>query len=109
MCSSSSSHALRQTFGELRASGFFRRTPLRRGPLPNSWLKLDQLQSTGSFKDRGISHMMRGACADRHVSQVVCSSGGNAGALLHLHLVLLLLSLLSQSMQTRTCVWSCDA
>ena len=41
-------------------------------------LKLEYLQVSGSFKDRGISHMVR-TLAVPGVERVVCSSGGNAG------------------------------
>jgi L-serine/L-threonine ammonia-lyase len=41
-------------------------------------LKLDALQVSGSFKDRGISHMMR-TLAVPGINHVISSSGGNAG------------------------------
>ena len=41
--------------------------------------KMDLLQPSGSFKDRGISHMIRTLKASKSVSKLICSSGGNAG------------------------------
>ncbi|PAA55083.1 hypothetical protein BOX15_Mlig001465g1, partial [Macrostomum lignano] len=44
------------------------------------WLKLENCQPTGSFKIRGIGCMVqRALLADKGCSQVVSSSGGNAG------------------------------
>ncbi len=42
------------------------------------YVKLDALQASGSFKDRGMAHL----CAtleNEGVSELICSSGGNAG------------------------------
>ncbi|KAI7829833.1 tryptophan synthase beta subunit-like PLP-dependent enzyme [Gamsiella multidivaricata] len=46
----------------------------------NIWLKLENLQPSGSFKIRGLGHMCQKA-ALKHGSKthLVCSSGGNAG------------------------------
>lgn len=59
-------------------------TPLLQAPLglfaapQRPWLKMDALQPSGSFKMRGISHLLRErAAADAR--SVVCASGGNAG------------------------------
>jgi len=43
--------------------------------------KMENFQPSGSFKDRGISHMMRALMAEgrQRVRKVICSSGGNAG------------------------------
>lgn len=41
--------------------------------------KMDNLQPSGSFKDRGISHMIKTLVEQSTVSKLVCSSGGNAG------------------------------
>jgi L-serine/L-threonine ammonia-lyase len=43
------------------------------------FFKLDNLQPSGSFKDRGISHMINFLVKEGPVSRLVCSSGGNAG------------------------------
>eukprot|EP00547_Thalassionema_nitzschioides_P007685 CAMPEP_0194219492 /NCGR_PEP_ID=MMETSP0156-20130528/26107_1 /TAXON_ID=33649 /ORGANISM="Thalassionema nitzschioides, Strain L26-B" /LENGTH=335 /DNA_ID=CAMNT_0038949175 /DNA_START=107 /DNA_END=1114 /DNA_ORIENTATION=- len=67
-----------------REQGLFRSTPLIRSiPLSqlankNIYLKLDALQESGSFKDRGMAHL----CAnllEQGVKRLVSSSGGNAG------------------------------
>ena len=60
---------------------FTRNTPLIVGKSIGhckTMLKLDYLQPSGSFKDRGISHMMKTLTVDG-VTKVICSSGGNAG------------------------------
>lgn len=67
-----------QSIEAVRAKGFFRNTPLVPGPR-NCLLKLDNLQSSGSFKDRGIGYMMHQVSAATKVSRFICSSGGNAG------------------------------
>ena len=43
--------------------------------------KMETFQPSGSFKDRGISHMMRQLMqrGQQPVTKVICSSGGNAG------------------------------
>lgn len=46
-----------------------------RGPV---WLKMDALQPSGSFKMRGISHLVQTRVA-AGARAVVCASGGNAG------------------------------
>ncbi|OZJ04832.1 hypothetical protein BZG36_02323 [Bifiguratus adelaidae] len=47
----------------------------------NVWLKLDNLQPSGSFKIRGIGYMIQRAMQKDHFThpQLVSSSGGNAG------------------------------
>ncbi|KAI5867297.1 pyridoxal-phosphate dependent enzyme [Durotheca rogersii] len=45
----------------------------------NVFLKLENLQPAGSFKSRGIGHMMRAAAGARPDARFYCSSGGNAG------------------------------
>ncbi|OWP02200.1 serine family amino acid catabolism- protein [Marssonina coronariae] len=66
------------------------RTPLIESPSLSTaagcriFLKLDNFQPSGSFKYRGISHLMRSATLDRDQSSFTqlhyyCSSGGNAG------------------------------
>ena len=78
--SSSSRRLLSTSLGlnAVRAKGFFRDTPIVPGP-NGGMLKLDNLQLSGSFKDRGIGYMMHQLSAQREVSRFVCSSGGNAG------------------------------
>jgi L-serine/L-threonine ammonia-lyase len=66
------------------SNGLFTSTPLVGGSLlPNSntkvFFKLDNLQPSGSFKDRGISHMIKTLLENGKVSKLVSSSGGNAG------------------------------
>jgi len=82
------------------ASRFYNRTPWIRGknltfleeggvantgsaPSPHTrtcqvTLKMEALQVSGSFKDRGISHMIQ-TLATPAIKRVICSSGGNAG------------------------------
>jgi L-serine/L-threonine ammonia-lyase len=43
-----------------------------------AWLKMDALQPSGSFKLRGIGHLVQRRVAEG-ARAVVCSSGGNAG------------------------------
>ena len=40
---------------------------------------MELLQPSGSFKDRGISHMIQTLMAQGTVNRLICSSGGNAG------------------------------
>ena len=55
-----------------------RKTPLV--PHGNLLLKLECLQVSGSFKDRGISHMIsESLLVNKSLRKIVCSSGGNAG------------------------------
>jgi L-serine/L-threonine ammonia-lyase len=42
------------------------------------WLKMDALQPSGSFKMRGVSHLVQRRVAEG-ARAVVCASGGNAG------------------------------
>jgi L-serine/L-threonine ammonia-lyase len=58
-------------------------TPLLRAPPElvgdrTVWLKMDALQPGGSFKMRGVSHLVRRRVAEG-ARAVVCASGGNAG------------------------------
>jgi len=43
------------------------------------FFKLEVLQPSGSFKDRGISHLINSFLKKGHISRLICSSGGNAG------------------------------
>jgi L-serine/L-threonine ammonia-lyase len=43
------------------------------------FLKLDALQPTGSFKDRGVSHLCRSLKVNHNARALVTASGGNAG------------------------------
>jgi len=67
-----------------RIQGDIRRTPLWRLPgralgldVAEVWLKLEQLQLSGSFKARGMFNRMR--CLPLPAAGVVVASGGNAG------------------------------
>ena len=64
-----------------RSEGLFRHTPLikikQNGVLYH--FKLENLQYSGSFKDRGIGYMIHQLLAQNPISHVICSSGGNAG------------------------------
>jgi L-serine/L-threonine ammonia-lyase len=59
-------------------------TPLLRAPPElvgagrTVWLKMDALQPSGSFKMRGVSHLVQQRVAEG-ARAVVCASGGNAG------------------------------
>ncbi|KAI1444824.1 pyridoxal-phosphate dependent enzyme [Annulohypoxylon stygium] len=55
--------------------------PLSRAAGCNIFLKLENLQPSGSFKSRGIGYMMQQAMLSKNSSNVhfYCSSGGNAG------------------------------
>jgi L-serine/L-threonine ammonia-lyase len=59
-------------------------TPLLRappelfGPDRTVWLKMDALQPSGSFKMRGVCHLVQRRVAEG-AQAVVCASGGNAG------------------------------
>ena len=68
----------------LRIAGDIRRTPLWRVPgrhlgldVAEVWLKLEQLQVSGSFKARGMFNRMRSLPVPP--AGVVIASGGNAG------------------------------
>jgi hypothetical protein len=69
--------------GTMQHSAFFHATPLLAGvPLPDGTpvsFKLEFLQPSGSFKDRGIGHMIQTLIDAGSVSRLICSSGGNAG------------------------------
>ena len=69
---------------EARAKKLFRKTPLiRSDPLSRLtgtpvYLKLDALQASGSFKDRGMAHLCL-ELSRSGVTKIISSSGGNAG------------------------------
>jgi threonine dehydratase len=74
--------ARERLFGERR--NFLRETPLMRLPgaalgvdCAEIWLKLEQLQVSGSFKARGMLNRLR--CNPIPAAGVVVASGGNAG------------------------------
>jgi L-serine/L-threonine ammonia-lyase len=48
------------------------------GPGRTVWLKMDALQPSGSFKQRGVGRLVQQRVADG-ARAVVCASGGNAG------------------------------
>ncbi|KAH9524228.1 hypothetical protein Btru_053846 [Bulinus truncatus] len=54
-------------------------TPLSKFSGLQVYLKLDNLQPPGSFKLRGISHMIQKAVKKGKCDHVYCASGGNAG------------------------------
>ena len=73
---------------QARIASDLRRTPLWRLPgaalglaCAEVWLKLEQLQVSGSFKARGMFNRLRAAAAERALPEagVVIASGGNAG------------------------------
>ena len=43
------------------------------------YFKLENLQPSGSFKDRGISHMVNEIAKSEKIGKLISSSGGNAG------------------------------
>lgn len=72
---------------EARALNLFRTTPLiLSDPLTRLcggrrpvYLKLDCLQASGSFKDRGMAHLCLQLVQQKQVTSIISSSGGNAG------------------------------
>mmetsp|Transcript_10552 Transcript_10552/g.16176 ORF Transcript_10552/g.16176 Transcript_10552/m.16176 type:complete len:379 (+) Transcript_10552:60-1196(+) len=64
--------------GLFRATPLIRSIPLSRLAKKDVYLKLDALQASGSFKDRGMAHLCS-TLLDQGVKQLVSSSGGNAG------------------------------
>lgn len=66
---------------EGRSRGLFFTTPLLHSPAltqcigADVYIKLDCLQPSGSFKDRGMAHLITSS----NCSRIVSSSGGNAG------------------------------
>ncbi|GAX11437.1 L-serine dehydratase [Fistulifera solaris] len=72
------------TASSARAAGLFYETPLLRSvPLSSLcgrdvYLKMDGLQASGSFKDRGMAHLCL-ELKETGVQRLVSSSGGNAG------------------------------
>lgn len=62
----------------------FRHTPITSAPAPHNakilvTYKLEYLQYSKSFKDRGISHMIQTLNNEKPITKLICSSGGNAG------------------------------
>lgn len=58
------------------------KTPLIKGEIVNGiqfYYKYDNLQPSGSFKDRGIGHMIHYLTTKSGVQHLLTSSGGNAG------------------------------
>uniref|UniRef100_A0A7S3L4A6 L-serine ammonia-lyase n=1 Tax=Amphora coffeiformis TaxID=265554 RepID=A0A7S3L4A6_9STRA len=69
-----------------RQAGLFQQTPLIKARTLSQatgkeiYFKLDNLQASGSFKDRGMAHLCHTvATGPQHVQRVISSSGGNAG------------------------------
>lgn len=69
----------------LRIAPYVRRTPmlaataLQRSPRCNLWLKLEQLQASGSFKARGAVNKLLNAPSEMLRRGVITASGGNHG------------------------------
>lgn len=65
----------------LRTTPLVQADPAAFAPAAKVWLKLEQLQHTGSFKARGAFNRMLTAAEDGHLTEagVVAASGGNAG------------------------------
>lgn len=65
--------------------GFFVETPLRtssKSKLTSNMtvkFKMENMQPSGSFKDRGIGNMIQTLSEASKVDRLICSSGGNAG------------------------------
>ena len=71
---------------EARAKNLFRKTPLIFSDVLTNlcngrpvYLKLDCLQASGSFKDRGMAHLCLQLVQEHGVTNIISSSGGNAG------------------------------
>ena len=68
-----------------RAAGLFTRTPLIKARALSQrigkdvYFKLDNLQASGSFKDRGMAHLCHTLHTEQNVDRIISSSGGNAG------------------------------
>jgi len=73
--------------GAARQRGLFFATPLLRSAPMSAltaneqpvYIKLDVLQASGSFKDRGVAHLCHTLQTTQGVTHLVSSSGGNAG------------------------------
>lgn len=77
--------AMHPTLADIRDAGariapFVRRTPLLRADEPGLWLKLENLQATGSFKARGAMHKLLTLDEAARARGLVAASGGNHGA-----------------------------
>lgn len=70
---------------DAKADGLYLQTPLVRSiPLSNLagrdiYIKLDCLQPSGSFKDRGMAHLCKALQSTKGTQKLIASSGGNAG------------------------------
>ncbi|KAL7575590.1 hypothetical protein ACA910_020160 [Epithemia clementina (nom. ined.)] len=70
---------------QARQARLFRRTPLIYSTTLSElcqkdvYLKLDCLQASGSFKDRGMAHLCWTLRQKQNCHKLICSSGGNAG------------------------------
>jgi L-serine/L-threonine ammonia-lyase len=65
-----------------RKKGLFIRTPILSRKYFDDlevYFKIDSLQPSGSFKDRGIGHMISSLIEEANVELLITSSGGNAG------------------------------
>lgn len=83
--STNNSNKSYSTAATARSKGLFWETPLiYSAPLSSLcsrpvYLKLDCLQASGSFKDRGMAHLCQTLQDEQGVTKLVSSSGGNAG------------------------------
>ena len=74
---------------EALSNGFYLESPLTKSEYHSSnnndnknknvYYKMDYLQPSGSFKDRGIGHMIATLNSKNSIDKLICSSGGNAG------------------------------
>jgi threonine dehydratase len=65
---------------QARIAAHVRRTPLLAADDPGVWLKLENLQATGSFKARGAMNMLLSLDPTARARGLVTASGGNHGA-----------------------------
>ena len=78
-------HRYIRSVAKARNAGFYIATPLLQSPLSSVIgtidvkFKMENLQVSGSFKDRGIGNMIQSLSDSSSISRLICSSGGNAG------------------------------
>lgn len=65
--------------GAVRRTPTLHLAPTRREPAHDVWLKLENLQVTGSFKPRGATHVAALMPAEQRKRGIVTASGGNFG------------------------------
>ena len=70
---------------EARVLNLFRETPLLRSERLSDlmerdvYIKMDALQGSGSFKDRGMAYLCHTLKTQQNITKLISSSGGNAG------------------------------